>query len=41
MEELELAIIEQRLSLFNGNVLKAAKSLGMSRSAFYRRLDKI
>lgn len=41
MEELELAIIEQRLSHFNGNVLKAAKSLGMSRSAFYRRLDKI
>ena len=41
MEELELAIIEQRLSHFDGNVLKAAKSLNMSRSAFYRRLDKI
>ena len=41
MEELELAIIEQRLSYFDGNVIKAAKSLNMSRSAFYRRLDKI
>lgn len=41
LEELELDIIDNRLSHFNGNALKAAKSLGLSRSAFYRRLDKI
>lgn len=41
LEELELNIIDKRLTHFNGNVLKAAKSLGLSRSALYRRLDKI
>jgi len=37
---LELDILERRLSYFNGNAVKAAKSLGLSRSAFYRRLGK-
>jgi DNA-binding NtrC family response regulator len=41
LEDLELDIIDKRLAHFNGNALKAAKSLGLSRSAFYRRLDKI
>lgn len=40
LAELELNLIDQRLSHFEGNVLKAAKSLGLSRSALYRRLDK-
>lgn len=40
LEEIERNAIEQRLMLFKGNALDAAKSLGMSRSAFYRRLDK-
>lgn len=41
LEDIELDIIDQRLTYFNGNALKAAKSLGLSRSAFYRRLEKI
>lgn len=41
LETLELNIIDKRLSLFDGNVIKAAKSLGLSRSAFYRRLEKM
>jgi len=41
LETMELDIIDKRLSYFNGNALKAAKSLGLSRSAFYRRLEKI
>ena len=41
LEAIELDIIDQRLSFFDGNVLKAAKSLGLSRSAFYRRLEKL
>jgi DNA-binding NtrC family response regulator len=38
---IELDVIDQRLRLFDGNALKAAKSLGLSRSAFYRRLEKL
>ncbi len=41
LAEIELNIIDQRLNHFDGNALKAAKSLGLSRSAFYRRLDKV
>lgn len=41
LEQMELTIIDQRLTHFDGNALKAAKSLGLSRSAFYRRLEKI
>jgi transcriptional regulator with PAS, ATPase and Fis domain len=40
MEEIEKKVIEQRLRLNKGNAMDAAKSLAMSRSAFYRRLDK-
>ena len=41
LDAIELDIIDQRLRLFDGNALKAAKSLGLSRSAFYRRLEKL
>jgi DNA-binding NtrC family response regulator len=41
LEDIELDVIDKRLTYFNGNALKAAKSLGLSRSAFYRRLEKI
>lgn len=40
MDEIEKAVIEQRLMEHQGNALDTAKSLGLSRSAFYRRLDK-
>jgi len=40
MEDIEKMVIEQRLKLNKGNATDAAKSLAMSRSAFYRRLDK-
>jgi len=40
MENIEKMVIEQRLKLNKGNATDAAKSLAMSRSAFYRRLDK-
>lgn len=39
-DDIERRAIEQRLMAYKGNALDAAKSLGMSRSAFYRRLDK-
>ena len=41
LEEIESQIILQRLEHFDGNALQTAKSLGLSRSAFYRRLEKL
>jgi DNA-binding NtrC family response regulator len=40
LNEIEASVIEQRLSYFDGDASKAAESLGLSRSAFYRRLGK-
>ena len=40
LADLEISLIDKRLAHFDGNVLKAAKSLGLSRSALYRRLEK-
>ena len=40
LEEVEQHLIRKTLARFNGNVLQAAEALGLSRSAFYRRLDK-
>ena len=40
LEAIEKEVIVQRLAQFNGNANATAASLGMSRSAFYRRLDK-
>jgi len=41
MDEIEAEVIDKRMAYFEGNALKAAESLGLSRSAFYRRLDKL
>ena len=40
MAEIEKQVLTQRLEAFAGNANEAAASLGLSRSAFYRRLDK-
>ncbi|MGH7970816.1 MAG: sigma-54 interaction domain-containing protein, partial [Limisphaerales bacterium] len=40
LEEVEKLLIKKTLSRFDGNASKAAEALGLSRSAFYRRLDK-
>lgn len=41
MEDIEMDTITQRLAYFNGDAVQAADSLGFSRSAFYRRLEKL
>jgi len=40
LEAAELFMINRALARHNGNALLAAKDLGLSRSAFYRRLQK-
>lgn len=40
IDEIETDIINKRLDYFKGNAVKTARSLGLSRSAFYRRLEK-
>lgn len=41
LDEIEKNIIETRILQQSGNMSKAASSLGLSRSAFYRRLEKL
>jgi DNA-binding NtrC family response regulator len=40
MDEIERQAIIARIAYFDGNMKEAAQSLGMSRSAFYRRIEK-
>jgi DNA-binding NtrC family response regulator len=39
MDDAEKYIIQQALARYGGNVVQAAESLGMSRSALYRRIQ--
>jgi DNA-binding NtrC family response regulator len=39
LEEVEKMVIQKALTRFDGNVSQAAKALGLSRSALYRRLE--
>lgn len=40
LDEIDKQVIIARLNKHSGNAVEAAKSLGLSRSAFYRRLEK-
>lgn len=40
LEELERKAIKAAIDRFNGNISKAAKELGLTRAALYRRLEK-
>jgi len=40
LEEVERLLIKKALARFEGNAKRAAEALGLSRSAFYRRLEK-
>jgi DNA-binding NtrC family response regulator len=40
LDEVERHLIKQTLARCSGNAMKAAEQLGLSRSAFYRRLEK-
>ena len=40
LEEVERFLIRKTLARCDGNAMKAAEALGLSRSAFYRRLEK-
>ena len=40
LDEIEKSTLSTRLAYFKGNVGQAAKSLGLSRSGWYRRVDK-
>jgi transcriptional regulator of acetoin/glycerol metabolism len=40
LEEVESYLIRKTLARFGGNVSRAAESLGLSRSALYRRLER-
>ena len=41
LEEIELDAIRAALARHGGNVIAAADELGMSRSALYRRMEKL
>jgi DNA-binding NtrC family response regulator len=40
LEEVEAHLIRKTLTRFEGNAQKAAEALGLSRSAFYRRVER-
>lgn len=40
LEDIEQHALQKRLAAYNGNANEAAESLGLSRSAFYRRLKR-
>ena len=41
LQEVESMVIRRALARFDGNVSQAARALGLSRSALYRRLESL
>jgi len=40
LEEVEKVVIRKAISKYGGNISKAAKELGLTRTSLYRRLEK-
>jgi transcriptional regulator of acetoin/glycerol metabolism len=40
LDQVECLLIKRAMARFDGNVSRAAKTLGLSRSALYRRLQR-
>jgi transcriptional regulator of acetoin/glycerol metabolism len=40
LEDVEALLVQKAMSRYGGNVSQAARALGVSRSALYRRLEK-
>jgi len=41
LEEVERVLVQKAMARYAGNVSQAARALGLSRSALYRRLEKL
>jgi DNA-binding NtrC family response regulator len=41
LEEVEKVLVQKAMARYAGNVSHAARALGLSRSALYRRLEKL
>jgi DNA-binding NtrC family response regulator len=40
LEEMEIRMIERAMTFHKGKIARVARSLGLTRGAMYRRLDK-
>jgi DNA-binding NtrC family response regulator len=40
LEEMERGLVQKAIEIHQGNISKAAESLGLTRAALYRRLEK-
>ncbi len=41
LEDVERILVQKAMARYGGNVSQAARALGLSRSALYRRLEKL
>jgi transcriptional regulator of acetoin/glycerol metabolism len=40
LRDVECTLVKNAMSRFNGNISRASRALGLSRSALYRRLER-